>query len=221
MKKLKKYYYQHNDDVPLEEKYLYLLLYAPGFTKKINEPISGDTWLQKEMHVLSKFIKSVRYDFDEHNFGIFSPSLVTIKAQNTASEMIKQQDEHGSLQLTGKGTEIAEKLWRKTSEQERTVISDLKEFLNDMNYWELIAFSYSTFPDTTSKSEIKPEFQRTRLSAAISLFKRQKVSLSKAATIAGMEIDEFMKELKKRDIPAYSINKTDFQKSLDTVEGLT
>lgn len=218
---MKKYYYQNNDDVTPEEKYLYLLLYAPGSTKKYNEPIRGDTWLQKEMHVISKFIKLAQYDFDEHNFGIFSPSLVTIKAQNTASEMIKQQDEKGPLQLTGKGLDVAEKLWKKTPEQEKYVISDLKEFLNDMNYWELIAFSYSTFPDTTSKSEIKPEFQHTRLSSAISLFRRQKVSLNKAAMIAGMDVDEFTEELKKRNISAYSINKTDFQKSLKTLEGLT
>jgi len=218
---LKKYYYDQESEYTPEEKYLYLLLYAPGSSGRFNEKIKGSTWLQKQMHVLSKFIKEPEYGFDEHNFGVFSPALDTIKVQNTASEMINQSDEEGPLNLTEKGVNVSEKLWKKASESEKTIITDLKAFLNDMDYWDLIAFSYSTFPETTSKSEIRPEFHKHRIHAAVNLFKKQKVTVNKAASIAGMDVEEFLEELKKRKIPAYSTSKTDFEKSLKLLENLT
>ncbi|NIP62206.1 MAG: hypothetical protein GWN01_16195 [Nitrosopumilaceae archaeon] len=215
---MKKYY---DDEYPPEEKYLYLILFAPGYTKKFNEPIRGNTWLQKQVHVLSKTIKNLGYEFDEHNFGAFSAPLGIVQIQNKSSGLIEQPPEDGPIRLTEKGLNAAKKIWQKTSFNERNVISQIKEFFNDMNYWELISFSYSTFPETTLKSEIRTDFQKHRINAAINLFKRKKLSLSKAIKVAGISEEEFVKLLKKRGISPYSLDEETYKKSLDIIEGIT
>ena len=90
-----------------------------------------------------------------------------------------------------------------------------------MKYWELIAYSYSSFPETTENSEIRSEFKKTRMGSAISLFKKNKISLKKAASIADMEVQEFEKLLKEKNIPAQSIKKDDFERSLKYLENIT
>ena len=216
-----KKYYESDEGYPPEEKYLYLLLYAPGYTNKLNESIKGDTWLQKIMHVLSKAIPVLNFEFDEHNFGAYSPALEAIQVQNATSHLIDQPSGDGPIKLTDKGIKVAKKLWNELSKKEQRVISEIKEFLNEMSYWELIAFAYSTFPETTSRSEIKPEFYRTRLNSAINLFKKQKVTLKKAASIAEIPSSEFIEELNKRNISAYELNRNHYEKSLKLIESFT
>ncbi len=45
-----------------------------------------------------------------------------------------------------------------------------------------------------------------QLSLALILFKQSKVSISKASTIAGLDLYEFMKECKKNEIPVINIS---------------
>ncbi len=219
---MKRYYELDGDDgFPPEEKYLYLLLYAPGYTQKFNEPIKGNTWLQKQMHALSKAVPKLNFEFDEYNFGAFSPSLETVQIQNEVSDFIYQPYGDGPLELTSRGLRIAKKLWNESKPEERELISELKNFLNEMKYWEIIAFSYSTFPETTLGSEIKPEFKKTRLTSAINLFKRQKISLKKAVSIAGISVESFEKELIKKQIHPYELNEDKYNKSLKLIENIT
>lgn len=173
------------------------------------------------MHVISKLLQDVNYEFDEYNFGAFSPSLETIQIQNEVSGIIDQPYGDGPLQLSPKGERIARKLWNESSDKERKLFSQVKDFLNEMRYWEVIAYSYSTYPETVLHSEIKPEFIRTRLIAAINLFKRHKISLSKAASIAGMSTEEFEKILLKRQIKPYELNKDMYEKSMKIFENIT
>jgi len=214
----KKYY---DDDLSPEEKYYYLLLYAPGSTGAHNEPVRGNTWLQKEMFLLAKNVKNLHPQFDEHYFGAFSPVLDILTAQNSKSEFVHQPYERGSLYLTDKGVKIASKLWNSASDYEREIIIEVKSFLNDLNIWELIAFSYSTFPETTERSDIIEKFHQTRLESAISLFMKKKVSLEKAASIAGKSIQDFMLLLKQRNIPLFETNEQEFKSGLKHLEGYT
>ena len=214
-------YCESEEEYPAEEKYLYILLIAPGYTNKLNEPLKGSTWLHKTMHVISQNIDELNYDFDAHDFGTFSPDLQIIQTQNITSNIIEQKNKHGPMCLTDKGSKIAKKLWDNISENERKIISETKSFLNEMNRKELIAFSYSTFPETTHKPQINDEFNNTRFNSALSLFKRQKISLNKASSIAGMSEKEFSQELMKRKIHSHSISKSDFDSSLRYVKSLT
>jgi len=194
-----KNFYFENDDLPEEEKYLFLLLYAPGNTGKINERIIGNTWLQKQMYLLRKIIPKIKLRFDEHHYGAFSPTLDVITKQNTVSELIKQQNEGtGKLWLTHEGLKIGEKLWNEIPKEEKESMIEVKKFMNDMGLWELIAFSYSTFPETTENSDVVEQFEDTRLDSACSLFYKGKISIEKAASIAGISLEEMITEAKKK-----------------------
>ncbi len=214
-------YYDNTDEYSEEEKYFYLLLYAPGLSDTVNEPIRGNTWLQKQMHVISLIKNELEYEFDKHYFGTFSPVLQIIQEQNLQSELIQQHTKKGPIWLTEKGLKAAKIFWNKITKTEKENIQPVKKFLNDMKYWELIAYSYSSFPETTINSEIRAEFQKTKIDSAISLFKKNKISLKKAASNADIQVEDFEKLLKEKNIPSYSLKKEDFEKSLKYIANTT
>lgn len=214
----KKYY---NDDLSPEEKYYYLLLYSPGSKGVLNEPVRGNTWLQKEMFLLAKNLRNLHPEFDEHHFGAFSPVLDILTKQNTLSDLVSQSNNKGHLSLTPKGVEFASKLWNSASKYEKEIVIEIKSFLNDLDLWELISFSYSTFPETVERSDIIEKFQQTRVESAISLFMKKKISLEKAASISGKTIQDFMRLLKKRNIPIFETDETEFKDGLRHLENNT
>ena len=90
-----------------------------------------------------------------------------------------------------------------------------------MDQWELIDYSYATFPETTINSDVLDQFHKTRLDAACSLFQRKKISVEKGSAIAGIALDLFIKELKKRNISAFSLDNENFKKSVEYLENIT
>ena len=94
----------------------------------------------------------------------------------------------------------------------------LKKFMNDMTREELIAYSYSTFPNTAVNSDILDYFEETRVDAACSLFSKDKVSLKKASSVAGMSVDDFILELGRQNIPSFTVSESAFKKSMDCLE---
>lgn len=216
---MRKYY--ESEEYTVEEKYLYLLLYAPGSNNQYGEPIRGSTWLQKMMHFLTRGENGPQYAFRPHNFGAFSDDLELLQLQNIKSGLIEQNCNGGRLKLTIMGQEIAAKLWTEASEQVKIGISTAKDFFGDLSKNELIAYSYSMFPETTSKSEIINTFHNTRVLAAVNMFKRQKISLKKAAKIAGLPEDKFVSELQSRSIPAFYSKQSDFKNTMKRLESTT
>ncbi|RNJ78094.1 MAG: hypothetical protein EB829_05430, partial [Nitrosopumilus sp. H8] len=157
-------------DYSSEERFLYLLLFAPGNTGRFNEKIAGNTWLQKQMYLLKEFIPEIPLRFDERRFGEFSGTLVALQNRNIDEKIIVQQNKAGKICLSETGFEIGRALWNAASESERNDLSNVKKFMNDMSREELIAYSYSTFPDTAVNSDILDYFEATRVDAACSLF---------------------------------------------------
>ncbi|MCD6189848.1 MAG: UPF0175 family protein [Thermococcus sp.] len=58
-----------------------------------------------------------------------------------------------------------------------------------------------------------------RLLTAIELYREDKVSLGKAAEIAGLSTREFLYELRKRDIPI-NYDLEELKRDIETIEGL-
>lgn len=218
-------YYESEDyagkDYTDEEKYLYLLLYAPSSNDEYNVPLRGNTWLQKIMHFLSHGTDGPRYMFKSYALGAFSDDLESLKHQNTVSGLIEQRNKQGSLKLSSTGLKIAEELWMDAPEQRKTTIIAAKKFFYDLSEDELIAYSYSTFPETTPNSEILNKFNDTRISTAVNLFKRQKVSVKKASNIAGLPEEEFISELRKRGISAFHSMHKNFKETVGRIESST
>ena len=185
----------------IEEKYFFLLLYAPTNADNYGVAVRGSLLLQKEMFLVSKQVTELRVlKFDEDSLGPFSPSLEAIQNQYTNSQFVDQPYEHGPIKLTEKGMTLARRLWKFTSENVTQIIRRVKTFLSGLRKWEAISFIYSRYPETTINSEILEEFKQNRLDSAIQMYKKQKVLIDTAAMVAGLSLDEFIKVLKERNI---------------------
>ncbi|MEI7857826.1 MAG: hypothetical protein WCH85_10025, partial [Methanomicrobiales archaeon] len=67
-----------------------------------------------------------------------------------------------------------------------------KEFLNDLSRDEILLFVYVSYPDFMEKSAVCERVIRKRIPTAISLYKKEKVSLEKAAFLAGLPVEKFL-----------------------------
>jgi len=64
----------------------------------------------------------------------------------------------------------------------------------------MLAIVYFTYPEMTFESLVKQRIDRKREQLAINLLKKGKVSISKAAEMAGMPLDSFYDLLKHKGI---------------------
>ncbi|HJS63949.1 MAG TPA: UPF0175 family protein [Nitrososphaeraceae archaeon] len=204
---------------PPEEKYFLVLLYAPNLSNKFAQPVRGNLWMQKEMFVLSKILDELNdLKFDEHLFGPHSPILESIQNQYLNSKVIKQQYLNGPITLTDNGIELVKSIWDKISDEKKKLILEVKQFLNDMRTWELISFIYSSYPETTKNSDVLEKFHSERLNSAISLFKKKKISLEKAASISGKTLEDFIILLKEKKIKAFEVDESTLREDLSFFE---
>lgn len=180
------------------QKYALLLLSA---NKHI--PIKGNLWYQKELFLLSKNINNLaeETDFEADFMGPYS---------ETADEELQQLEfanvvvkEGNKLKLTNIGKEIAEIINKNTSDNEKEMIEDFKDTLNDLTGEELLGFIYFTFPEMIKESIKIQKIKPNRKNIALRLYAKSKISFGKALEIAGINIDDFIKEAKSKGIQIY------------------
>jgi len=165
------------------------------------EPVKGKTWLQKEMFLLvyntgkDEIIQGAQ--FEPHHYGPYSE---TIDAELDNLRMMGLVETNGPISLKPKGRRLASKLRRIVSDDFLELVEEIKENLNDLSEDELLAYIYFTFPHMTTESQVLERIKHRRERLAVSLYKRGKVSLSKAAQIAGMSVGDFIELLKKRRV---------------------
>ena len=200
-----------NDLEPVE-KYLFLLLYAKGPKKSLNEAIRGNLWLQKEVFLISKNVEELAPEFEAYRLGPFSEALDESLDQLITSDYVQRTRE--GLKLTKHGQEVAEEVWKNADKKTKQIIEDAKSLLNDMTNNEVLVFIYSTFEDMTKDSEIKDTVERNRRRVAFRLFRKGKISLQRAAQIAKISLEEFKQELKKLGIPAVEYHNDELTEEL-------
>jgi uncharacterized protein YwgA len=158
-------------------------------------PVRGKLWLQKIIFVLDRNIEEIKARFDGYHIGPYSESLEIALEQFISSGYVAI-DKHNRIYITSAGKDFSQDVIKYISKERMEIIIDIKKLLNDLTEHELIAVIYSTFPEYTDKSDIKDQFESYRVDAAISLYKKGKVTLSKAAEISGMKLDDFIKLIK-------------------------
>jgi predicted HTH domain antitoxin len=173
------------------ERFFFLLLYAPSDNNCAN-PVKGSTWLQKELFAISKNVPLVEEeaDYDAYRYGSFSETIDEILDQFEISKYV-EKDSSGNILLTTKGDKLSSALWENTDEQNRGLVCDIKREFNDMSLNELLLFMYVTYPETAENSDVRDKILRNRCSIALNLLRKGKVTLQKAAELAGMNLDDF------------------------------
>jgi predicted HTH domain antitoxin len=176
------------------DRFILLLLRA-----KQSKAIPGAIWLQKEMFLLQNVFPSLadETDFEPYFLGPHS-EIVADEAQELEKSKLVKTD-GGRIVLTPQGKEIADTLAKKSNDKEVNKIEEFKEFLNDLSKDELLAFVYFSYPMPEEIAKESVEFRSLlpkRKKLALSLYEKGKISAQKAAQIAGMNLEDFMRELK-------------------------
>ena len=106
-------------------------------------------------------------------------SLTSLKYQST-------------LRKTPKGDKLSSALWESTDAKNKGLVCDIKREFNDMSLNELLLFMYVTYPETAENSDVRDKILHERCPIALSLLRKGKVTLQKAAELAGIKLEDFI-----------------------------
>jgi hypothetical protein len=99
-------------------------------------------------------------------------------------------------QITPTGIAVLDRV-KLFSAEEIGAIGDFKQFLNDLTLDELLLFIYISYPKYRKDSAISDWVIRKRIPTAGSLYRKGKISLEKAAFLAGLSIENFLLQMTK------------------------
>lgn len=111
--------------------------------------------------------------------------------------------EGNRIQLTNSKKEIADYISNKIKDEDRRIVSDLKEFINDLSEDDLLGFIYFSYPEMRKESIKFHKIKQKREIIAFNLYRKGKISIGKATEIAGMTIEAFANFLKHKNIEVY------------------
>src|SRR2546426_5512870 len=158
-------------------------------------PIRERLWLQKEIFLIANANKRLAdaSGFSAHLQGPFSEAVDAALADLKSLGLVSYDDFGGHIYLTAAGSSAHEILLRDMPKQVKDQVEDIKSSFNDLTENEFLVFIYHSYPGMTEESVHLDKVKKNRIPASISLYKKGKVSLEKAAQIAGMNILEFRK----------------------------
>jgi hypothetical protein len=185
------------DDLSITQKVSVLLIGANSF-----QPIKGKLWFQKELFLIAQNIGELaeEADFESDFIGPYS-EIADEELDQLRREGIVSK---GKVELTPFGRDVDNRLREQSPPAILRQISDMKRFLNNLTKEELLGFIYYSYPEMRVDSVEFAEIDKNRVQIAISLFGKRKVSLGKAALIAGMSQDDFINELKATGIKVFA-----------------
>lgn len=157
-----------------------------------NAPLKGEVAFQKEMFLIVDYIEKIREQakFIPHTFGPYSKAAEN-EMRNLKSRGLVEEKYH-EYQITPNGVAALGKAKSAFTEEQVEAIRDFKEFLNDLSRDEILLFVFVSYPDIIEKSTVYERVIRKRIPTAISLYKKEKVSLEKAAFLAGLPVEMFL-----------------------------
>jgi len=191
-------------DIEKNEGKLYILFLLNSLNQ---QPILGKTKLMKELFFISNNVPSLEklFSFEADNYGPSSDVVSRFLEDLTLFEIISLNNKSKSsssdyfeYSLTDFGKRILESIKDKAVDTE--LIEDMKILFSGLSTDEALALTYFSFPETTVESLVKGRIEKNRVKLALNLYKKNKVSLTKASHIAGIPIDSFLELLKKNNI---------------------
>jgi len=195
MKEFKKDIYDNLSGI---QRYVLVLLQSNGF-----KAIKGNLWLQKELFLLSQSYEDLKEESEFEPYLLGPHSEVIEEEFSDLIQVGLVTKEGNKIKLTNLGEEISVIISEKINDEGKQLVSDLKEFLNDLSEDELLGFIYFSYPEMRKESIKFQKIKGKREAIAISLYRKGKVSLGKAAEIAGMTVETFISLLKRMNIEVY------------------
>ena len=158
--------------------------------------IKGKVVFQKEIFLISNYIKKIedKADFIPHSFGPYSESAEISMDELVSLGLVEKSD--NGYKISKDGILALNKVKHIFSDEELEAIDDFKDFMNNLQNDEILLFVYVSFPDFTKESAVFQRVIDKRLPYSASLYKKGKISLEKAAFLAGISIEKFLDYLK-------------------------
>ena len=168
------------------------LLHAGG-----NSAVRGDVLFQKELFLIGDYIERIGEDADfvPHIFGPYSEAAEVALGELVSLGLVRRSE--GGYTLTPDGVRVWEKVCSVFHTEESGAIDDFKAFLNDLSVDEVLLFVYVTYPEYTQESARLRDILQKRIPLSASLYRKGKVSLEKAAFLAGMNMESYLDYLKR------------------------
>jgi uncharacterized protein YwgA len=179
------------------EKYVLMLLYAGGGTK-------GKLWLQKEVFVLSRAFEELaeEVDFEAFGYGPYSEAVEECRNALENSGLVI------GTRLAEEGRIIAATLWETASEREKEIIKAIAEFFESLERDELLLYMCVLYPNMVEKSRGMDRILKRREGIALRMLRDGKVSLSLAAMLASLSVEEMVERAVKRGIRLFEMCKS-------------
>jgi uncharacterized protein YwgA len=157
-----------------------------------NAPLKGEVVFQKEMFLIADYIEKIRElaKFIPHTFGPFSEAAE--KGIRNLKSLGLVEEKYHEYHITPDGVAALCKARSVFTEEQVEAIREYKGFLNDLLRDEILLFVYVSYPDFIEKSAVCERVIRKRIPTAMSLYKKEKVSLEKAAFLAGLPVEKFL-----------------------------
>ncbi|MGB9929558.1 MAG: hypothetical protein ACPK85_14350 [Methanosarcina sp.] len=162
------------------------------------KPVKGKIAFQKEMFLISNYIDKVndRAEFIPHALGPYSEAS-EVSLDNLVSMGLVEKKEGNTYKITPSGIKVLGLKKDVFSSGERESIADFKEFISNLTNDEILLFIYASYPDFTTESTEYRRIMKSRVKNSISIYKKEIVSLEKAAFLAGVNIETFL-DLQRR-----------------------
>ena len=177
------------------KKNLLLLLSANSCT-----PINGKLWYQKELFLLSKNNRELEEEADFEAYFLGPYSELADAEMEELVQLGVVRNVGSTYILTDIGKEIAHSVLKETSKSELVLVEDVKNFFSTLSKDQLLLFIYLSYPEMAEDSIEFKELLPRRKEIAISMYRQGKISVGKAAELAGVSVSEMIEELKKRKI---------------------
>jgi predicted HTH domain antitoxin len=167
---------------------------------KVNnkKPIKGNVAFQKEMFLISNYIDKVdeRAEFVSHFLGPYSEAS-EVSMNNLVSMGLVEKNGNNNYKITSSGIKVLSLKQDIFSSDEIESISDFKKFISKLNNDEILLFIYVSYPDYARESTEYHRIIKSRIKNSISIYKKGIISLEKAASLAGVNIEKFL-DLQRR-----------------------
>lgn len=157
------------------------------------EPIRGRTKLQKMVFMLTEGEgwEGGPCGYDAGSYGPYS-DIVDEEAGRLEETGILCTDGAG-ISVTPLGREVAGKIAGEEDRHTLAMIDRYKEMFNDLTADELLAYVYSAYPDTATRSpaydRVAPNMERH----VMSMLKKGKITSERASELLGRPLEDILK----------------------------
>jgi len=138
-------------------KWIFLMLFAGGNTKRYNEPISGRIRLIKEIFLFlnQAKIKEHSYKFRPYKYGPFANEYLSDLNDLKHHGLITEKEGYGgqTIELTQEGLKYAKKHYDELDDELKRRLLGIKIRFNKMPLNELLSYVYSNYPSYAVNSE--------------------------------------------------------------------